>query len=190
MRAHGYTLVEMVVAVAVLAILAAAAIPLMGPVNENKLDAAASEIANALRFARVEAMRTGSIRGVDFSVDPATGKRRIRVFRTDAATPPNPVYDVYHPLDKKLYDIQLATGPGTQGATISKAAFVYFRPLFTFVTQDQAAFDASGNPEYYPDAANFSLTLDVFSPAQIAVSLAGKSRTVSLDTVTGRVTVQ
>ena len=182
MRARGYTLVEMVVAVAVLAIIAAAAIPLTGPVNENKLDAAAGEVANALRFARTEAIRTGSFRGVDFSVDPVTGKRRIRVFRTDAATPPNPVYDVYHPLDKKPYDIQLANGPGTQGATISAAAFLYFRPPFTFVTQDQAAFDASGNPEYYPDAANYALTIDFFNPAQLAAwTIEGVDVQVSLN---------
>src|SRR5262245_45670728 len=121
MRAPGYTLAELMVVLALLAALAAAALPLSGPAGDKKLDAAAREVAGALRFARAEAIRTGSFHGVDFSVDTSVGYRRIRVFRIDSASPTTPVYDVYHPLDKKLYDAQLSSGPGTAGVVVSAA---------------------------------------------------------------------
>jgi prepilin-type N-terminal cleavage/methylation domain-containing protein len=190
MRAQGYTLVEALVAVAILALLAAAARPLVVPVTEASLDTAAHEVANALRFARSEAIRTGGYRGVDFSVDPGTGLRRIRVFRTDVAVPPNPVYDVYHPLDKKLYDIQLASAPGTSNAALTTAAFLYLAPPSTYVTQDWVAFDSTGMPEYYPAAATYALVTDVSNPAQLTVTLSGRTRLVSLHATTGRVTIQ
>ncbi len=189
MRASGYTLVEVIIAVGLLAVLAASALPLVAPVDENRIDAAAQEIANALRFARGEALRTGAYHGVDFSVDPGTSLRRIRVFRTDSASPPNPVYDVRHPLDKKLYDIRLESGPGTQGVVISHAEFLYYKPLFTWVTLDWVAFDATGMPEYYPDAANYTLVVNLLNPVPLTVAVGGKSRGVSLHTTTGRVTV-
>ena len=190
MRASGHTLVELLIAVAVLAVVAAAALPLAAPVNANKLDAAVQEVASALRYARGEALRTGQIYGVDFSVDAAAGYRRIRVFRTDSAVPPNPVYDVRHPLDKKLYDVQLVNGTGTQGATLSTATFTYYRFPLTWIGRDWAAFNANGNPDYYPDATNYMLVANFPSPTQLAVTLAEKSRTVSVDATTGRVTVQ
>ena len=190
MRAQGYTLVEALIAVAILAVLAAAARPLLAPVTESSLDTAAHEVAHALRFARSEAIRTGGYRGVDFSVDPGTGLRRIRVFRTDSAVPPNPLYDVYHPLDKKLYDIHLASAPGTSNAAVTAAAFLYLAPPSTYATQEWVAFDGTGMPEYYPAAATYALVTDVANPAQLAVSLSGKTRLVTLHPTTGRVTIQ
>jgi prepilin-type N-terminal cleavage/methylation domain-containing protein len=184
MRAPGYTLVELLAVVAILAVAAVAVMPLAATVNEFKLDAAAEEAANALRYARAEALRTGTIHGVDFSVDPASGQRKIRVFRTN----PSPVYDVYHPLDKRLYGIDLSAWPATQGVVIAAAAFRYFSPPSTYVTTEWAAFDASGNPAYYPDAA-YSLSLDASSPAQLTLTLHANSRKVQL-APTGRVTLQ
>ena len=190
MRAQGYTLVEALVAVAILAILAAAARPLVAPVTESSLDTAAHEVASALRFARSEAIRTGSYRGVDFSVDAGTGLRRIRVFRTDTSVPPNPVYDVYHPLDKKLYDIHLASAPGTTSIALTAAAFLYLAAPSTYVTRDWVAFDSTGMPEYYPAAATYALVSDGANPAQLTVSLSGKTRLVAVHATTGRVTIQ
>jgi type II secretory pathway pseudopilin PulG len=176
--------------VRVFAILAAAARPLVAPVTETSLDTAANEVANALRFARSEAIRAGGYRGVDFSLDAGTGLRRIRVFRTDAAVPPNPVYDVYHPLDKKLYDIQLATAPGTSNTALTAAAFLYLASPSTYTTRDWVAFDGTGTPEYYPAAATYALVADAANPAQLTVTLSGKSRLVTLHPTTGRVTIQ
>ena len=187
-RHKGFTLAELLVVVAIIAIVAAVAIPFAAPSADTRLDAAAQEVINALRFARIEALRTGTYYGADFSVDPVTNTRRVRVFRTDTAVPPNPVYDVRHPLDKNLYDNQLVTGSATAGVTISAATFYYQSGATTPVAQDWAAFDAAGMPEYYPDAVNYSAYSTTPYVSAVTLSYQGKTVQVLLDPMTGRVT--
>ena len=186
-RGPGYSLLEMMVVLALLSVLALVAIPVAAPSADKRLDAAAQEVINALRFARIEALRTGAFYGADFSVDPATGTRRVRVFRTDTAVPPNPVYDVRHPLDKNLYDNQLGTGSATAGVTIAGATF-YYQSGVTLVVSDWAAFDAAGTPEYYPDAGTYSAYSTAPNVSAVTLTYQGKSVQVLLDPVTGRVT--
>jgi prepilin-type N-terminal cleavage/methylation domain-containing protein len=187
-RASGYTLAELLVVLALLSVVALAAVPVAAPSFDKRLDAAAQEVINALRFARIEALRTGTFYGADFSVDPATGTRRVRVFRTDnTAVPPTAVYDVLHPLDKKLYDSQLGDGSATAGVTISAATF-YYQSGVTLVARDWAAFDATGTPEYYPDAVNYSAYSVAPNVSAVTLSYQGKTVQVLLDPVTGRVT--
>ncbi len=185
-RRGGFTLTEMLVVVALLAIFAGAALPVATPSAENRLDAGAVTVANALRYARTEAIRSASVYGVDFSIDAAFGTRRVRVFRSDGGAPPGPVYDVRHPLDKRLYDIQLNTGPGTSGVTVSAAIFYYTNGGIT-VNKEWIAFGASGTPAYYPDASYAAYSL---APSISAVTLAynGRTRQVLVDPLTGRVT--
>jgi len=187
-RGPGYSLLEVMVVLALVSVLALAAVPVAAPSFDTRLDAAAQEVINALRFARIEALRTGTIYGADFSVDPATGTRRVRVFRFDAALPPpNQAYDVLHPLDKKLYDSQLGSGSGTAGVTISAATF-YYQSGATLVVRDWAAFDATGTPEYYPDVVNYSAYSAAPNVSAVTLSYQGKTVQVLLDPVTGRVT--
>lgn len=186
-RAPGYSLAELLVVIALLSVVALVAMPIAAPSADKRLDAAAQEVIDALRFARIEALRTGTFYGADFSVDPATGTRRVRVFRTDTALPPNPVYDVRHPLDKNLYDNQLGTGSATAGVTISAASF-YYQSGGTLVLSDWAAFDAAGTPEYYPDAVNYSAYSAAPKVSAVTLTYQGKSVQVLLDPVTGRVT--
>ena len=187
-RAPGYSLAELMVVLALVSVLALAAIPAVAPSADKRLDAAAQEVIDALRFAQIEARRTGTFYGADFSVDPATRTRRVRVFRGDGATPPNPVYDVIHPLDKKLYDKQLARVSATAGVTISAATFYYQSGAATPVARDWAAFDAAGTPEYYPDAGNYLAYSAAPNVSAVTLTYQGKSVQVLLDPVTGRVT--
>lgn len=186
-HAPGYSLAELLVVVSLLSVLALAAIPVAAPSADKRLDAAAQEVINALRFARIEALRTGTFYGADFSVDPATGTRRMRVFRTDTAAPPNPVYDVRHPIDKRLYDSQLASGSATAGVIISAAKFYYQSGAATPVACDWAAFDASGQPDFYPDASNYAAYSTSPYVSVVTLSYQGRSVQVLLDPVTGRV---
>ena len=187
-RAPGYSLAELLLVLALLSVLALAAIPAAAPSADVRLDAAAQEVINALRYAQIEALRTGSFYGADFSVDPATGTRRVRVFRTDTAVPPNAVYDVRHPLDKNLYDNQLVTGSATAGVTISAAAFYYQSGITTPIARDWAAFDAAGTPEYYPDAGNYAAYSAAPYVSAVTLVYQGRSVQVLLDSATGRVT--
>ena len=172
--------------VAIIGIAAAVAIPGAAPGVDQRLDAAAQEVIDALRYARIEALRTGTFYGADFSVDPTSGQRRVRVFRSPV--PPNPVYDVMHPLDKKLYDRQLASGSATAGVSISAATLYYQSGAATPVARDWAAFDASGTPEYYPDANNYAAYSGPGKVSAVTLTIQGRSVEVLLDPVTGRVT--
>ena len=60
----GHTLLEMIIVVALLAVIAAIAMPSATPAHHQKLDLAASEVADAFRFAREESRRTSVIHGV------------------------------------------------------------------------------------------------------------------------------
>ena len=117
-----------------------------GLAGAQKLSRAAPfpEVAAALRFARGEAMRTGAYHGVDFSADPGGGLRRIRVFRVDASAPSTPVYDVYHPVDHRPYELQTATRSGTEGTALDTVAFRFLKAGASQFAVEWVAFDSAG----------------------------------------------
>lgn len=185
---RGVSLVELLVVVGILAIIGSVALVPAPPVTGIRLDAAAREVAAALRFAQTEARRTGIYHGVDFSVDAATGARRVRLFRTNGTSPPTPAYDVRHPLDKHLYDVSLAAGTQTAGVNVVSAAF-YYQSAVDTLSRDWLAYDASGMPAYYPDPVVYTAISQ--TPTISAVTLAaGESRRVLVDPVTGRVSIE
>lgn len=185
----GHTLVELLIVVSLLGLIAAVASQHASTSAAGQLEAAAGEVAGAIRFARIEAMRTRTMYGVDFSADAASGERRIRVFRVDAAVPPNAVHDVRHPITKSLFDIGLSSQPGTTGAAITQASF-FFRASGPAEMREWVAFDSTGTPDYYPDAAVYATHEDATSINAVTVSQAQGTRRVRVDTVTGRVTVE
>lgn len=185
--AHGHTLVELLSVVALLVLVAGIVTQHAPSSAAARLDAAADEIAGALRFARIEAMRTRTMHGVDFAVDAATGERRIRVFRVNAAAPPGAVYDVRHPITKALFDIALSQ-PGTKTVVITQASF-FFRAGGPTETHEWIAFDSTGMPEYYPDAAAYAAYEDATTINAVTIGQAQGTRRVRVDPVTGRVTV-
>ena len=176
-RSHGVTLVELLVVVAIIGVVAVAATPFLSSADPHKLDLAAEEFASAMRFARSEAMRTGEPRG--FRQQSAA--KRIRVFRPDTGTAPWTLnYDVYHPVGKQLYDVDLDTHPFAVADSVSRT------PAFMGGCNQtgNVYFDANGIPR----CANPETVL----LEQFAVSLTkgGHTRVVTLHGITGRVTVQ
>ncbi len=111
-RDTGFTLYELLIVVALIAILSAAALPSLSGTNNLKLETAAREIADGLRFARNEAMRSGVAHGVRVDQAPP----RLRVFKL--ATPPTEEFTVYHPQTQQLYDVDFAATPHTQGVQV------------------------------------------------------------------------
>jgi prepilin-type N-terminal cleavage/methylation domain-containing protein len=121
MGRKAFTLIELLLVVAVLAAAAAILLPAPTPVDRaQRIDLAAGEVAAALRFARDEALRTRRWHGVRITA----ASERIQVFSLDTTgTPPVETFDVRHPVDKKLYDLSLASRPFSEGVDLDRAEF-------------------------------------------------------------------
>ena len=167
---RGYTLTELLVIVTIIGLAAGVALPALDPVDETKADLVAQEIADALRYARSEAQRTQEPRRI-LKEDAAA---RIRVFRESGGAP---VFDVYHPVDKHVYDRRFSDAPYSFSGTISTAAS--FRG--TCNDPDTVAFDARGTA-WCIDPANV-----LVDRITISVTLKQHAASVELDGLTGRV---
>jgi len=176
-RQRGYSLPELLAVVIILGIAASVAIPAISTVDPDGLDIAAEEIAQAMRYARSEAIRTGEPRGFRQN----SSNRRIRVFRPDTSTSPWALnYDVYHPVSKKLYDIYLDAHPFAELNSVNDNRV--YRGVCN--TPSNVYFDNSGVPRCSDPE---TVLLDQFD---VTLTLGGHSRTVTLHGITGRVTVQ
>lgn len=172
----GITLLEVLIVVAILGIAAVVAIPESSSSRVYQLDLAADEIAQTLRFARDESMRTGRTYGVH--LNPAY--RRLRVFESDfGTTPATAVYDVYDPVTKNLYTLDFDTHPFVHPDSMSVV------PAFraTCDTPMYIHFDRRGNARCGTSSAVLLTGLAV------TIALGTESRSVTLDGVTGRVSL-
>jgi type II secretion system protein H len=177
LRSHGMTLVELLLVIAILGVAATVAIPNLSSSDPQRLDLAAEEFANAMRFARSEAMRTGEPRGFR----QQSSAKWIRVFRPDTSTSPWTLnYDVYHPVNKQLYDINLNTHPFATADSLSPNS-VY---RGTCNKPGEIYFDSSGIPR----CADPETVL--LQRLTMTLALGPHTRTVTLHGITGRVTVQ
>jgi len=182
-REAGVTLAEMLTVVAVLAVTAAVAIPKADPNTAFAADAAAAEVARAVRFAQREAIRTGTWQQV--SADPV--KQELRVYQASTDT------TATHPVDKREYKISFA-GNAMQRATIVSAVFQYDGgPTTSF-----ASFGPDGAPSYI-DPSKIAQTLSLIltdgpdidplkAEGRITLRYANQERVVRVAPVTGRVT--
>ncbi len=174
---RGVTLAEILVVLAILGMAAVVAIPSLSGTDPHALDLAAQQFAEALRYARSEAIRTAEPRGVRIQA----GQRRIRVFRPDApALPATPVYDIHHPVTRQLHDIDLDTHPFASADSVSRSAIFQGScdaPSYIY-------FDAQGIPWCWDPVTVLLQRQDV------TLTLGSATRTVTLDGITGRVTVQ
>ena len=173
----GYTLLEMTIVVAILAVAAAIAVPSDFASRHQTLDLAASQAADALRFARAEARRTGFVHGVFADVP----NDRLRVFRLDEIPNPNlKVFDVYQPVSKQLFTVDFGATP-YRGVSISSVS-----GQFVGSCDDPAnvSFDAFGVVRCFEPLA--TRILDV----EVELSLGPLTKTVVIDSHTGRVSIQ
>lgn len=173
----GYTLTELVIVVTILGVIAAIAVPATSSSTDSKLDLAVSEFAAAMRFARSESMRTGEPHGFR---QQSTAKR-IRVFRLDTGTSPATlIYDIYHPIDKQLYDHELDLKSLAAAESVDRSTI--FRG--TCNKSGNVYFDANGTA-WCADPG--TVLLDKF---ELRFYLGSSQRLVTLDGITGRVTVE
>jgi prepilin-type N-terminal cleavage/methylation domain-containing protein len=177
-RRAGLTLAEMTLVVAVLGVAAAIALPNANPVSAPAADAAAGEIASALRFAQREAVRTGIYHAV--SVDPAT--RVLRVYRLTSSGDEDKSTQVMHPVDKREYSITLSNNPATN-TTVVSAVFKYQNGG----TTNYASFGPDGSPAYATSAQAKDIK-PLQADGAITIRHGSVERVVKVAPVTGRVT--
>jgi len=176
-RQAGFSLLEITLVVLILGVMAAVVIPNFSSTDPAKLDLAAQEFADAMRFARSEAMRLGEPRGFR----QQSSQKRIRVFRPDTGTSPWTLnYDIYHPVSKKLYDITLDNHPFARADDVSHNRI--YRG--TCNQTGNVYFDNRGIPRCVSPE---TVLLQQFD---ITFTLGSHSRMVSLDAITGQVSIQ
>lgn len=173
----GYTLIELIISVTIIAVIAAIAMPAFSSGSSRRLEMAAAEFAAAMRFARTESMRTGKPHGFH----EQSNNKRIQVFRLDSATNPAAlVYDVYHPLDKSLYDVDLGLESLAAADLITRSS--NYRG--TCNQEMQVYFDTHGTARC---ADPTTVLLDFY---ELTFTSGTTQRVVALDAITGRVTTR
>ena len=176
-RQKGLSLLELTIVIALVGLAAAIAMPSLSASENQKLDLAGSDVADALRFARDEARRTGAMHGVSAE----NSNNRVRVFRLDETPNPNArVFDVYHPVWKQIYAVDLGANPYRGVA------------LATVGGQLTGACTDATNIVVDPGGVVrcFEPVTTRINNASVLLSLGGLERTVTVDSYTGRVTIQ
>lgn len=128
----GYTLLELLMVVAILSIVAVIALPVAQRVTEAGADIAADEFAHALRFARDEARRKREPRLV--SCDPATGRLTVGAVDTDK--------DTSTPRKDTAYLVASAAESAGSAMALVSCSFTFADNA----TAGSVVFDASGDP--------------------------------------------
>ena len=175
---QGYTLLELMAVVAIIAVLAAVAVPALNPAQYEKLDLAAAQVAEAIRFARSEAIRTGN--PVYVAIDRNSDRLLIAEADLSGATVVAGA-TLRHPIDKKLLDIIVSDATVTSGVEFTNDPFDY--PSGS--NQPSVVFDAQGLPFHKAGGTSQVLTL-----GEVDLELNDLERTVLVAPTTGRVTIQ
>lgn len=175
-RYAGVTMAEMLVVVAILAVMARVAIPNAAPLATIGSDAVTSEITRAIRFAQREAIRTSAW----YTVKIDTTTQTLRVYRLTAAGIEDTSLPVLQPIDKNKYDLAFGSGPAR--ATITLVDFDYDKAN---VNQNTLSFGPDGEPclitgSKKPDIK--ALTAGV-----VTIRYGAGQRTLAIDVLTGRV---
>ena len=184
----GFTLAEMAAVVAIVAVAAAIAIPKSDPQTALAADAAAGEIARAVRFAQREAVRTGIYHTI--SIDPAS--QVLRIQRPAPSGSGN--ITVTHPVDKRDYQINFADD-GMPRARIVSSLFRYQSNALT----NGALFGPDGAPVDVAPAKLLGLPIGIVlgtkeisqlkEDARITVRYGNVERVVRVAPLTGRVSL-
>jgi prepilin-type N-terminal cleavage/methylation domain-containing protein len=178
----GFSLLELSIVVLILGIMALVVIPDSAPSNQQKLDLAANQIAQALRFAHSEALRTGEHHGVTISQVTQT----ITVKKWDMMTDPVSTELIpYHPIDKQSFVFDADGMSLAPGVSITNSS-----DIFNYVSigrRRSLIFDPQGIPVWVlgSDDSVYRLLDGV-----VQLSNGQNQRSIAVAPLTGRVLVK
>jgi len=182
LRNRGFTLTELLVVVIILATLAVVAVPQLRSTDPYKLDLAATRLAEAIRLARSQSMRSGDVYGV--TIDHVT--QRVQVQRYDTTTDPvSAVETLYHPVDRQLLDFDFDTLAMTSGVQITNSEDIF--DYSGTGRRRTVLFDNQGTPIWILASGP---TTHALAAGIVELSLDGQQQTVEIAPYTGRVTIQ
>jgi prepilin-type N-terminal cleavage/methylation domain-containing protein len=180
-RQRGYSLPELLAVVIILGIAASVAIPDISTTNPNRLDLAAESVAQAIRYARSESLRTGEIHGVEISQNT----QRVVAYKADLTTTPvSQQHILYHPVTKQKLDFEVDSSPMTRGVTITNTQDPF---LYAMGRRVNLLFDVKGVPIWI---VNSTTSTYILQDGTVQLSDGSDSRAVRIAQITGRVSVQ
>ncbi len=175
---RGFTLLETLVVVVLIGIVALAAVPLLSSQNPTKLDVAAAEVGNALRFAIGEAERINGCTWVEGSFP---GHLLVWSSAVCDKTAWGPLSD---PLTKRALDVD-TSGPAFSGQVSMAVRFMYGTTAYSRLligpgTQLNVFDNVTPNP---------NLVGPLGPNSGVVLTLGPQSVTVALNEITGLVTL-
>lgn len=164
----GFTVLEIMLTVAILSLIASMALPSFSSLDSDRVDSAAARVAGALRYARDASTTTR--RHIGLEAFPSTAS--LQLFEFDVSVnPPVKNFTVRNPLTKALYDLNL----DDLGVTLGDVDF-------------NGDLDVVFTPDGTPMIPGHFVFLEEQSFVELKLGSIG--RKVTLDAVTGRVGVQ
>ncbi len=173
---RGFTLVEMLVVVGLIAIFSVFLLSGQPSVTEVRLNNAVKEVASSLKLARSEAMRTGVPHGIRASAST----QRVQAYQLTPGVTPVRTFSVRHPHDRQLLDIKLNSDAQYSGVVLSSVSLTYG----TGWNKDEVDFGPGGTPYFDAGIDQYPLLTGT-----ITLSADDQTKTITVEPQTGRILV-